>query len=99
MIEFGIAVCDTEQLNTIVNLLKKYLHCPPHYNNQFDGAEWYLPLVHFKVNLVSKFRGYKFDILYYDKRIEQDIVNEILYPCCPYGRPRELTRLLDILKR
>lgn len=99
MIELGIAIYDTEQFNEIVNLLKKYLHCPPHYNNQFSGAEWFLPLIHFKVNFGSNFRGYKCDILYYDKRIEQDLVDEILYPCCPYGRPRELTRLLEILKK
>lgn len=93
----GIFVYNEEQFNKICSLITNYIHCPPY--NKLKGMAWFkLPLLEIAILIGSSHaRGYKFDVLYYDEQIDETLLYEVLYPCCPCGKPQPLERLLNRL--
>lgn len=96
MINIGIVVYNSNQLEKITNLLIKYLHCNPSHKSR-NYSEWILPLITIEVVIAYNTLGYRFDILYYDERIEQQYIKDVLSPCCFYCKPRPINHLLLLL--
>lgn len=90
MIEIGLFVNSVQAINTLVNILKDKIGISPSRSFKAGYVEYFLPLLHITITLIEHSRGYKYDLVYYD---EENIPNEkidMLYPCCPYSRPRPL---------
>ena len=94
MFNIGIIVYNKVQLDEMTKFITDYLHCTPHHKLS-NGSEWQLPLVNISVIIYSITRGHKFDFLYYDERIEQEYIYEVLFPCCHFGKPIPLKQLLS----
>lgn len=98
MIKIGIFACNTNQVDALCEIIEDYVHCPP-YRKLKGMVLFRLPLIEITILIGnSNARGYKYDILYYDTQIDDTLLHEILYPCCPYGRPLPLRVFLDKLK-
>ena len=94
MINIGIVTHTNAQLAEITQRMTNYLHCPPCYRSK-NVNEWHLPFLNITIIMYSIVRGHKFDLLYYDERIDEECLFEVLYPCCPLGRPALLKHFLS----
>ena len=81
MIRVGIICKDITQVEEITNLIYNYTHMPP-YHRMRGLTEWIFPLLSIEIMLASHSRGQRFDIAFYDEQLDEDIVNNIIWPCC-----------------
>ena len=96
MIRIGIICRDTTQIEEITNLIYSYTHMPPRHRMR-GLTEWVFPLLSIEIRLPLSVRGCKYDIGFYDEGIDEDIVNDVIYPCCfcyGAGKPRPLKEFL-----
>lgn len=64
------------------------------YHRMRGMTEWIFPLLSIEIIPSSVSRGRKFDIAFYDEEIEDQIVQEVIRPCCNGSRPRPLKEFL-----
>lgn len=96
MVSICIYAYNLEQAEELEKLITEYIHCPPRHKIQ-GRSEYVLPFIRISITFGCT-RGYKYDIIYYDKRYDQQIINEVIYPQCVYSKPRPLSMLLERLK-
>ena len=96
MVNICIYAYNLEQAEELEKLITEYIHCPPKHKMQGKN-EYVLPLIRITITFGCT-RGYKYDMIYYDKRYDPQIVNEVIYPQCVYSKPRPLSMLLERLK-
>ena len=91
MVNIGIVVYNIVQYEELIDFFTDYLHCSPHCKSHIY-CEWRLPLMHIMIiGNVSHARGCRFDLIYYDNRIPQVDIDNILYQCSYYQtKPRPL---------
>lgn len=96
MIKVGIVVATTKRLEALYELIYEYCGELPTYYSKNYIEWWNSPLFSIEIILATSARGRRYDLLYYDENINEEIVNEVLYPCCNLSnsRPTPLSRLL-----
>lgn len=92
----GIVVKDQESVVNITNKLEEYYGVRAAFKTR-DRSEFIIGAVAIRVTL-PYIRGYKFDILFYEKGVEElPDMDWQLKSVSPYGKPRPLEDLLERL--
>ncbi len=91
MFQIGVFCKDDEQVTEIANLISNKLSISP--NHCMRGlVEFYSNMLRLVIITCSRTRGYRFDVGFYDKSIENDIVEMVILPQC-YGCARNIEEL------
>lgn len=81
MFQIGVFCKDDEQVTEIANLISNKLSISP--NHCMRGlVEFYSDMLRLVIIACSRSRGQRFDVGFYDKSIEKDIVEMIILPQC-----------------
>lgn len=91
MFQIGIICNDDKQVTEMADLISKKLSISP--NHCMHGlVEFYSDMLRLVIITCSRSRGYRFDVCFYDKSIENDIVEMVILPQC-HGCARNIEEL------
>lgn len=88
MINVGIFCKDTEQVKDVAGYIYDYTHQQPIFQMKGIMTFW-LPLLTIDIMTISRARGHRFHLTFYEKDISEEEIWKIAI-CSPFAKPRPL---------